>query len=216
MNLVEAQYKQALNAAKVAVLSKFTLESLLLPRGGDSSDSQELGQYVIKVQGTPSDGFDGTMLKQQSIRRIREDIINLKFLEHYIQQLQNILSEERNPVEYSMYNNGLLANLSDFDSASPQEYLFGLLNLAQELTSFTKRYIIDLSCKAQASKYLFVVPVINRKIVQEIQRGFLLLDLKNDNLRKKYDGLKYNLKDLEGIVYDLGIRNKLQVEVFLT
>ena len=33
-----------------------------------------------------------------------------------------------------------------------------------------------------------------------------LLNLKNDNLRKKFDGIKYDLKKVEEVVYDLSIR----------
>ena len=32
------------------------------------------------------------------------------------------------------------------------------------------------------------------------------LNLKNDNLRKKFDGIKYDLKKVEEVVYDLSIR----------
>ena len=35
---------------------------------------------------------------------------------------------------------------------------------------------------------------------------FRLLNLKNDNLRKKFDGIKYDLKKVEEVVYDLSIR----------
>ena len=33
-----------------------------------------------------------------------------------------------------------------------------------------------------------------------------MLNLKNDNLRKKFDGIKYDLKKVEEVVYDLSIR----------
>ena len=35
-----------------------------------------------------------------------------------------------------------------------------------------------------------------------------LLNLKNDNLRKKFDGIKYDLKKVEEVVYDLSIRGR--------
>ena len=40
----------------------------------------------------------------------------------------------------------------------------------------------------------------------ELDSGFRLLQLKNDSLRKKFDGLKYDLKKVEEVVYDLSIR----------
>ena len=42
--------------------------------------------------------------------------------------------------------------------------------------------------------------------VAELDAGFRLLNLKNDSLRKKFDGLKYDLKKIEEVVYDLTIR----------
>lgn len=36
--------------------------------------------------------------------------------------------------------------------------------------------------------------------------GFRLLSLKNDSLRKRFDALKYDVKKIEEVVYDLSIR----------
>lgn len=36
--------------------------------------------------------------------------------------------------------------------------------------------------------------------------GFRLLNLKNDHLRKRFDALKYDLKKIEEVVYDISIR----------
>lgn len=40
----------------------------------------------------------------------------------------------------------------------------------------------------------------------ELSSGFRLLNLKNDSLRKKFDALKYDVKKVEGVVYDITIR----------
>lgn len=42
--------------------------------------------------------------------------------------------------------------------------------------------------------------------INELDAGFRLLNLKNDSLRKRYDGLKYDVKKIEEVVYDLSIR----------
>ena len=42
--------------------------------------------------------------------------------------------------------------------------------------------------------------------LQEVLEGFRLLNLKNDNLRKKFDSIKYDMKKVEEVVYDLSIR----------
>lgn len=44
------------------------------------------------------------------------------------------------------------------------------------------------------------------KFVAELDSGFRLLNLKNDSLRKRFDGLKYDLKKIEEVVYDITIR----------
>ncbi len=42
--------------------------------------------------------------------------------------------------------------------------------------------------------------------ISEVTAGFRLLNLKNDGLRKKFDSLKYDVKKVEEIVYDISIR----------
>ena len=43
--------------------------------------------------------------------------------------------------------------------------------------------------------------------VKDLHAGFQLLNLKNDFLRKKVDGIKYAVKKVEDVVYDLSLRN---------
>lgn len=49
-------------------------------------------------------------------------------------------------------------------------------------------------------------PLKISRFVTEMNLGFRLLNLKNDSLRKKFDALKYDLKKVEEVVYDLSIR----------
>ena len=42
--------------------------------------------------------------------------------------------------------------------------------------------------------------------VSDLNAGFRLLNLKNDALRKKFDSLKYDVKKIEEVVYDISIR----------
>ena len=41
----------------------------------------------------------------------------------------------------------------------------------------------------------------------QLDAGFRLLMLKNDSLRRRYDALKYDLKRVEEVVYDLAVRS---------
>jgi hypothetical protein len=42
--------------------------------------------------------------------------------------------------------------------------------------------------------------------ITQLDQSFRLLNLKNDNLRRKFDALKYDVQKVEQVVYDLTIR----------
>ncbi|XP_044264658.1 translin [Tribolium madens] len=78
-----------------------------------------------------------------------------------------------------------------------EDYLMGLLNLATELSRFAINSVTygDYNRPLQISKF-----------VAELNAGFRLLNLKNDSLRKRFDALKYDVKKIEEVVYDLSLR----------
>ncbi|KAL1502163.1 hypothetical protein ABEB36_007349 [Hypothenemus hampei] len=78
-----------------------------------------------------------------------------------------------------------------------EDYLMGLLILATELARFAVNAVTlgDYNRPLQISKF-----------VAELNAGFRLLNLKNDSLRKRFDALKYDVKKIEEVVYDLSIR----------
>lgn len=55
-------------------------------------------------------------------------------------------------------------------------------------------------------------PTCIATFLSELDVAFRLLNLKNDSLRKKFDGLKYDLKKVEEVVYDLSIRGLSSTE----
>lgn len=77
------------------------------------------------------------------------------------------------------------------------DFLAGLLLLANELS----RFAVNSVTSADYGR-----PFKIAAFVAELDAGFRLLNLKNDSLRKKFDGLKYDLKKIEEVVYDLTIR----------
>lgn len=94
-----------------------------------------------------------------------------------------------------------------------QLYLLALLKMIDVVVEYTTTTVINQSIgstTSQSSNYS--IALINLKIVAKIQNGFLLLDLKNDILRKRYDSLKYNSQRLNKIVYDLSLRNLVTTE----
>ncbi|KAL3286314.1 hypothetical protein HHI36_000823 [Cryptolaemus montrouzieri] len=84
-----------------------------------------------------------------------------------------------------------------------EDYLMGLLNLATELS----RYAVNSVTYGNYSR-----PLQISKFVAELNAGFRLLNLKNDSLRKRFDVLKYDVKKIEEVVYDLSIRGLLPDE----
>lgn len=84
-----------------------------------------------------------------------------------------------------------------------EDYLMGLLNMASELSRFAVNAVTfgDYERPLKISKF-----------VAELNAGFRLLNLKNDGLRKRFDALKYDVKKIEEIVYDVSIRGLKSAE----
>ncbi|KAL1786455.1 GTPase HRas isoform X1 [Sigmodon hispidus] len=60
-----------------------------------------------------------------------------------------------------------------------------------------------MSCNVMAGDY--PQPLHISTFINELDSGFHLLNLKNDSLRKRCDGFKYDVKKVEEVVYDLSI-----------
>jgi predicted translin family RNA/ssDNA-binding protein len=78
-----------------------------------------------------------------------------------------------------------------------EDYLHGLLQMANELSRFTINCVINRD---------YSRPVRIGQFMSDLNNGFRELNLKNDFLRKKYDGLKYDIKKVEEVIYDISIR----------
>lgn len=92
---------------------------------------------------------------------------------------------------------GIGKNSNSYFHLDLEDYLIGLLQLSSELARFCVNSVIngDYERPLQISKF-----------VAELGAGFRLLNMKNDGLRKRFDGLKYDAKKIEEVVYDLSIR----------
>ena len=78
-----------------------------------------------------------------------------------------------------------------------EDYLAGVILLSNELSRFT------VNCVTNGD---YQRPMKISAFLQEVLEGFRLLNLKNDSLRKKFDSIKYDMKKVEEVVYDLSIR----------
>ncbi|BGP27710.1 Translin-1 [Rhodotorula toruloides] len=77
---------------------------------------------------------------------------------------------------------------------STEEYLHSLISLVNELSRLAVNRVTlgDYAAPVQYSR-----------------NAFGLLNLKNDSLRKRFDSIKYDVKRLEEVVYDLSLRGLL-------
>jgi len=96
---------------------------------------------------------------------------------------------------------GISANRSDKFYLDLEDYLSGLLQVAPELS----RLAVNCVTVGDYDRPLKIAAFLN-----DLDAGFRLLNLKNDALRKRFDGLKYEVKKVEEVVYDLTIRGLLK------
>ncbi|ORZ40605.1 Translin [Catenaria anguillulae PL171] len=78
-----------------------------------------------------------------------------------------------------------------------EDFLFALALLPSELSR------LAINSAAQRD---FQRPARLLNFLQRLHGGFQLLNLKNDNLRRKYDSIKYDIKRVEEVVYNIKMR----------
>ena len=92
------------------------------------------------------------------------------------------------------------ANLKDVDAfhISIEDYLLGLINIIDELSRLAMNSVTlgDNELAVKISGF-----------IKDLHAGFQMLNLKNDILRKRVDSIKYAVKKVEDVVYDLSLRN---------
>ncbi|KAI0024240.1 putative sequence-specific DNA binding protein [Xylariomycetidae sp. FL0641] len=91
-------------------------------------------------------------------------------------------------------------NLKDRDAfhITIEEYLLALTDVTEELSRLAMNSVtmgdIDLTVRISG-------------FVKDLFAGFQLLNLKNDIVRRRIDGVKYHVKKVEDVIYDLSLRN---------
>ncbi len=82
-----------------------------------------------------------------------------------------------------------------------EDYLMGLCDLTGELVRRAVANVIN-------GKFKDALKI--KDVVSEIYGEFLKFNLRNSELRKKSDSIKWNLKKLEDIVFDISVKGKLK------
>ncbi|KAI8725426.1 hypothetical protein NCS52_00113700 [Fusarium sp. LHS14.1] len=90
-------------------------------------------------------------------------------------------------------------NLKDRDAfhLAIEEYLLSLTDLTNELARLAPNAVTHGD---------FELPLVISGFIKDLFAGFQLLNLKNDILRKRADAVKYDVKRVEDVVYDLSLR----------
>ncbi|XP_073044365.1 uncharacterized protein [Primulina eburnea] len=78
-----------------------------------------------------------------------------------------------------------------------EDYLVGICFMSNELPRYVVNQVTagDYDCPRKVLKFL-----------TDLHAAFRMLNLRNDFLRKKFDGMKYDLKRVEEVYYDVKIR----------
>ncbi|KAF5369585.1 hypothetical protein D9758_002681 [Tetrapyrgos nigripes] len=92
---------------------------------------------------------------------------------------------------------GIKEEWKDRVALSAEDYLHGLISLVNELS----RYAINVVTLGS-----FDEPLKISAFVKDLFAGFSMLNLKNDSLRRRFDSLKYDMKKIEEVVYDVSLR----------
>jgi hypothetical protein len=56
----------------------------------------------------------------------------------------------------------------------------------------------------------YSTPIRINRFIKQLQAGFLMLNLKNDALRSRVDSIKYDVKKVEEVIYDLSLRGLIR------
>ncbi|VUC23725.1 unnamed protein product [Clonostachys rosea] len=82
-----------------------------------------------------------------------------------------------------------------------EEYLLSLTDVTHELSRLATNAVTMGD---------FELPLTISAFIKDLFAGFQLLNLKNDILRKRADAVKYDVKRVEDVVYDLSLRGLIK------
>jgi len=100
---------------------------------------------------------------------------------------------------YEFVKNKSLPTVSDLGVTS-ENYLLGLCDLSGELT----RKAINASIKENYNETLAIW-----EFLETLYGELMRFDFRNSELRRKFDGIKYDLQKIENVVLELKLKNKV-------
>jgi len=120
----------------------------------------------------------------------------------------------------------VLVNLKDRDvfHLTIEEYLQSLISLIDELvrllhyslfSSKSMNISVLISHQARLARNSVTLgnytrPLLISQFIKDLHAGFQILNLKNDSLRRRSDSIKYKVREVEDVVYDLSLRGLIK------
>ena len=109
---------------------------------------------------------------------------------------QSIQSFTESRMMQNFFNTGTLSPPSSLQPCNDEEYLLASLGFAQQLS----RYCVGRACDNDRNSIR-----ICRELILQLNEKMLQMDFRNGPVRRKYDGLKYALKNIEDVTYELSL-----------
>jgi predicted translin family RNA/ssDNA-binding protein len=147
------------------------------------SDINAVVSYILQIE-SKKKKLEKTNLMDLDVN------INKTALQEYVEALTyyHFIKNKKLPTKASL-------------KVDSESYLLGLCDLTGELVRKAVKDVIQ-------KKYKEALKITN--LVEEIYGEFLKFNLRNSELRKKSDQIKWNLKKLEDVVYELKLKGKLK------
>eukprot|EP01032_Pedospumella_encystans_P012231 gene12231-14163_t len=105
---------------------------------------------------------------------------------------------------HRFFQEGKVATQSSLQPCNDNEYIGAVLSFAQSLN----QYALGVACEGDVASIELCLGVLT-----EVNAKMLEFDFRNGPLRRKYDGLKYALRSMEDILFELSLQSPCATEV---
>ena len=161
----------------------------------------QLSREIINVSKQVIYAAQRNEINEDLVKKIREKVKLLKKIDFCVDtNISSVAFQEY--VEamcfHGFVKSGKIPSSKDLE-VSAEDYLAGICDLTGELV---RKAIYDVIHK----KYDEALKI--KELVHDIYGEFLNLHLRNGELRKKSDSIKWNLKKLEEVMYDIEMKGR--------
>jgi|SRR3989344_5535562 len=186
----------------------------MINKGNFKRIQEDLKRFETEREQRLKDSRDVIKLSKQIVFSIHRD--DLRKASSYVKQIKNKVRKLRGPPYYNgldktavqeyveaiayfdFVRNNRLPSKSELKVDS-ECYLMGLSDLTGELVRRAANEIINKDLDSA-----FKI----RKFVNDLYGEFIQLDIRNGDLRRKADAVRWNLKKLEDVIFDVKVKGR--------